>query len=118
MIAWSKPITFRPSSPSTSIWCGLTNRPVVIDETHAMASHGISFSAPQIDIDKLREWKEGVVKRLTAMIAWSKPITFRPSSPSTSIWCGLTNRPVPRTTVTRPAPSRCRCRSSRIPTRG
>jgi dihydrolipoamide dehydrogenase len=37
----------------------------VIDETHAMASHGISFSAPQIDLDKLREWKDGVVKRLT-----------------------------------------------------
>ncbi len=31
----------------------------VIDETHAMASHGISFSAPQIDLDKLREWKDG-----------------------------------------------------------
>ncbi|RVU20612.1 dihydrolipoyl dehydrogenase [Methylobacterium oryzihabitans] len=41
----------------------------VIDETHAMASHGISFSAPQIDIDKLREWKEGVVKRLTGGLA-------------------------------------------------
>ncbi|WP_238182538.1 FAD-dependent oxidoreductase, partial [Methylobacterium trifolii] len=37
----------------------------VIDETHAMASHGISFTAPQIDIDKLRDWKDGVVKRLT-----------------------------------------------------
>ncbi len=37
----------------------------VIDETHAMAAHGISFSAPQIDLDKLREWKDGVVKRLT-----------------------------------------------------
>ena len=37
----------------------------VIDETHAMAAHGISFTAPQIDIDKLRDWKDGVVKRLT-----------------------------------------------------
>ena len=37
----------------------------VIDESHAMAAHGISFTAPQIDIDKLREWKDGVVKRLT-----------------------------------------------------
>jgi len=37
----------------------------VIDESHAMAAHGISFSAPQIDIDKLRAWKDGVVKRLT-----------------------------------------------------
>ena len=37
----------------------------VIDESHAMAAHGINFSAPQIDIDKLRAWKDGVVKRLT-----------------------------------------------------
>src|SRR3954471_5452366 len=37
----------------------------VIDETHAMAAHRISFTAPQIDIDKLRDWKDGVVKRLT-----------------------------------------------------
>src|SRR3954449_8429995 len=28
----------------------------VIDETHAMAAHGISFTAPEIDIDKLRDW--------------------------------------------------------------
>ncbi|TNC08913.1 dihydrolipoyl dehydrogenase [Methylobacterium terricola] len=37
----------------------------VIDESQAMAAHGISFAAPQIDIDQLRSWKEGVVKRLT-----------------------------------------------------
>ncbi|MFE1602528.1 dihydrolipoyl dehydrogenase [Methylobacterium sp. ID0610] len=37
----------------------------VIDESQAMAAHGISFTAPQIDIDKLRGWKEGVVKKLT-----------------------------------------------------
>jgi dihydrolipoamide dehydrogenase len=41
----------------------------VIDETHAMAAHGISFTAPQIDIDKLRGWKDGVVKRLTGGLA-------------------------------------------------
>ncbi|AWN35066.1 dihydrolipoyl dehydrogenase [Methylobacterium radiodurans] len=37
----------------------------VIDETHAMAAHGISFAPPQVDIDKLRDWKDGIVKRLT-----------------------------------------------------
>ena len=37
----------------------------VIDETHEMARHGLSFAAPSIDIDKLRGWKDGVVKRLT-----------------------------------------------------
>ena len=37
----------------------------VVDEAHEMGAHGISFSAPKIDIDKLRGWKDGVVKRLT-----------------------------------------------------
>jgi len=37
----------------------------VIDEAHAMGAHGVSFGEPQIDIDKLRGWKESVVKRLT-----------------------------------------------------
>jgi dihydrolipoamide dehydrogenase len=37
----------------------------VIDEAHAMGSHGISFGEPAIDLDKLRGWKESVVKRLT-----------------------------------------------------
>jgi dihydrolipoamide dehydrogenase len=37
----------------------------VIDETKDMAAHGIGFSAPSIDIDKLRGWKDGVVKKLT-----------------------------------------------------
>ena len=37
----------------------------VIDEAHDMGKHGIAFGAPQIDIDKLRGWKESVVKRLT-----------------------------------------------------
>jgi dihydrolipoamide dehydrogenase len=30
-----------------------------------MAAHGVAFGAPTIDIDKLRSWKDGVVKRLT-----------------------------------------------------
>lgn len=37
----------------------------VIDEAKAMSKHGIDFSAPKIDIDKLRSWKDGVIKRLT-----------------------------------------------------
>jgi dihydrolipoamide dehydrogenase len=37
----------------------------VIEETHEMAANGLSFAAPNIDVDKLRGWKEGVVKRLT-----------------------------------------------------
>src|SRR5271165_1370441 len=37
----------------------------VISEAHEMGGHGISFTAPSVDLDKLRGWKDGVVKRLT-----------------------------------------------------
>jgi dihydrolipoamide dehydrogenase len=37
----------------------------VLDEVQAFAEHGISFGKPKIDIKKLWEWKEGVVKKLT-----------------------------------------------------
>jgi len=41
----------------------------VIDETKDFAHHGLTFSAPEIDIDALRAWKDGVVKRLTSGLA-------------------------------------------------
>jgi dihydrolipoamide dehydrogenase len=41
----------------------------VVDEAAAMASHGISFGKPKIDLDKLRGWKEGVIKQLTGGLA-------------------------------------------------
>ena len=37
----------------------------VIDEAADMAAHGISFGKPTIDLDKLREFKSGVVAKLT-----------------------------------------------------
>ncbi len=37
----------------------------VIEEAHEMGENGIAFAAPKIDLDKLRGWKESVVKRLT-----------------------------------------------------
>ncbi|MGO8801122.1 MAG: dihydrolipoyl dehydrogenase [Roseiarcus sp.] len=37
----------------------------VIDEAAAFADHGLTFAAPRVDLDKLRGWKESVVKRLT-----------------------------------------------------
>jgi dihydrolipoamide dehydrogenase len=37
----------------------------VIAETEEMASHGITFGKPKLDLDKLLEWKTGVVDRLT-----------------------------------------------------
>jgi dihydrolipoamide dehydrogenase len=41
----------------------------VISESHDMAAHGISFSNPAIDVEKLRGWKDGVVKRLAGGLA-------------------------------------------------
>jgi dihydrolipoamide dehydrogenase len=41
----------------------------VIEETHAMAKHGVSFGAPQLDLVKLRGWKDSVVGRLTKGLA-------------------------------------------------
>jgi dihydrolipoamide dehydrogenase len=37
----------------------------VIDEAATMAAHGISFGPPQVDLVKLRGWKNGVVRKLT-----------------------------------------------------
>jgi dihydrolipoamide dehydrogenase len=37
----------------------------VVDEAHDMSAHGISFGKPDIDLDKLRGWKENVVGQLT-----------------------------------------------------
>ena len=37
----------------------------VITEGEEMAEHGVTFSKPKIDLDKLRGWKESVVNQLT-----------------------------------------------------
>jgi dihydrolipoyl dehydrogenase len=37
----------------------------VIDESRDMVAHGIAFGQPEINVDKLRDWKDGIVKRLT-----------------------------------------------------
>jgi dihydrolipoamide dehydrogenase len=41
----------------------------VIEETQEMGHAGLGFAAPNINIDKLRGWKDGVVKRLTGGLA-------------------------------------------------
>lgn len=43
----------------------LLHTALVIDEAEALASHGISFGKPEINLDKLRDFKSGVVKKLT-----------------------------------------------------
>jgi len=37
----------------------------VIEEAHALTDCGVQFGAPQIDVDRLRGWKDSVVARLT-----------------------------------------------------
>ncbi len=37
----------------------------VIDDARDMAGHGVSFGEPQIDLDKVRAWKDSVVGQLT-----------------------------------------------------
>ncbi|WP_422049599.1 dihydrolipoyl dehydrogenase [Shimia sp.] len=37
----------------------------VITEAEEMGDHGISFAKPEVDLDKLRGWKESVVNQLT-----------------------------------------------------
>ena len=41
----------------------------VMDETKAFAEHGITFGAPQIDLEKLLGWKNKVVGKLTGGLA-------------------------------------------------
>ncbi len=41
----------------------------VIDEAKSMSAHGVSFGAPKVDIDKLRDWKMSVIRRLTTGLA-------------------------------------------------
>jgi dihydrolipoamide dehydrogenase len=41
----------------------------VIDETATMAKHGVTFAAPQVDVDSLREYKDSVVKKMTGGLA-------------------------------------------------
>jgi dihydrolipoamide dehydrogenase len=41
----------------------------VIDEVSHLPNHGITFGKPQIDLDKLRGFKDGVIKKLTGGLA-------------------------------------------------
>ncbi|MBS0325727.1 MAG: dihydrolipoyl dehydrogenase [Proteobacteria bacterium] len=41
----------------------------VMDEARSLAAHGITFGAPQVDLDRLRGFKDGVVKKLVGGVA-------------------------------------------------
>ncbi len=41
----------------------------VINEAKEFAAHGVSFGKPEIDIDKIRAYKEGIISKLTGGLA-------------------------------------------------
>ncbi|WP_020181030.1 dihydrolipoyl dehydrogenase [Methylopila sp. M107] len=41
----------------------------IVDEVATLAAHGVSFGPPQVDIDKLRAFKDGVIGKLTGGLA-------------------------------------------------
>ena len=47
----------------------LLHTAAVMDEVKTMGAHGVSYGAPSIDLDKLRAFKDGVVKKLTGGLA-------------------------------------------------
>ena len=47
----------------------LLHTATVMDEVNTMAAHGITYAAPQVDLAKLRTFKDGVVKKLTGGLA-------------------------------------------------
>lgn len=57
----------------------LLHTAAVLNEACEMSAHGVTFSAPQIDIDKLRGYKNQVVSKLTgglARLAKSRKVTI------------------------------------------
>ena len=47
----------------------LLHTAAIMDEAKALGGHGIKYAAPDIDIDALRGFKEGVIKKLTGGLA-------------------------------------------------
>ena len=47
----------------------LLHAAAVLEEAQSLASHGITFGAPKIDLDKLRGFKDGVIGKLTSGLA-------------------------------------------------
>ena len=41
----------------------------IIDDTRSMAAHGVSFGEPEIDLQKIRDWKQSVIDQLTGGLA-------------------------------------------------
>jgi dihydrolipoamide dehydrogenase len=67
--------TFRGCIPSKA----LLHAARVLDEAKHAGAYGVTFGAPTIDIDKLRAWKDQVVKKQTGglgLLAKSRKVTY------------------------------------------
>lgn len=47
----------------------LLHMSVILNETQQMAAQGIAYGKPKIDLDKMRDYKDGVIKKLTVGLA-------------------------------------------------
>jgi len=47
----------------------LLHMSVILNETRELAEHGLKFAEPEIDLDKLRAYKNSVIKKLTGGLA-------------------------------------------------
>ena len=47
----------------------LLHTAAVMDEAKALIHHGIKFAAPEVDVDVLRSYKDGVIRKLTGGLA-------------------------------------------------
>ncbi len=47
----------------------LLHMSVILNETRELAEHGLKFSEPEIDLDKLRAYKNSVIRKLTGGLA-------------------------------------------------
>ncbi len=67
--------TFRGCIPSKA----LLHAARVLDEAKHASAYGVSFGTPSIDVDKLRAWKDQVVKKQTGglgLLAKSRKVTY------------------------------------------
>ena len=47
----------------------LLHTAAVVDEAKALVQHGVKFAAPEVDLDVLRSYKDGVIRKLTGGLA-------------------------------------------------
>ena len=67
---------YRGCIPSKS----LLHIAALINETSEAETIGLTFARPEIDIDRVREWKNGIIEKLTSALASSAFCLARSSS--------------------------------------